>query len=177
MSGPARPTTAAVLVPVYRDAAGEARVVLVVRGPRGVHGGQLGLPGGKAEPGDGSPLETALRETEEEVGLARAEIAVVAELAPVDTRTTGYRVHPFVARVPAHAAWRAREGEIEAVVTPAAAPLLDPAAREVRELLPPSWPGPRGVECVAVEGHVLWGFTLRLLDSVLPRVLAGEWAL
>lgn len=176
MSGPTGPTTAAVLVPVYRDAAGETRVVLVVRGPRGVHGGQLGLPGGKAEPGDGSPLETALREAEEEVGLARAEVAVVAELEPVETRVSGYRVHPFVARVPPDTAWLAREGEIEAVVTPAAGPILDPTAREVRELLPASWPGPRGVECVAVEGYLLWGFTLRLLDVVLPRVLAGEWA-
>jgi 8-oxo-dGTP pyrophosphatase MutT (NUDIX family) len=176
MTDAAGPTTAAVLVPLFRDADGEARVVLVVRGPRGVHGGQLGLPGGKAEPGDRSPLETALRETEEEVGLARSQIHVVAELEPVDTRTTGYRVHPFVARVPGDTAWRAREGEIEAVVTPAAALLLDPSAREVRELLPSSWPGPRGLECVPLGGHVLWGFTLRLLDSVLPRVLAGEWA-
>jgi 8-oxo-dGTP pyrophosphatase MutT (NUDIX family) len=70
----------AVLVPVFRDADGELRLVLVVRGEHGVHGGQLGLPGGRAEVGDRSPLDTALREAEEEIGLRRGEVDVVAAL-------------------------------------------------------------------------------------------------
>jgi 8-oxo-dGTP pyrophosphatase MutT (NUDIX family) len=46
---------AAVVIPVYREQAGDLRLVLVVRGERGVHGGQLALPGGKREPGDATP--------------------------------------------------------------------------------------------------------------------------
>lgn len=163
-------------MPVYRDAQNEVRVVLVVRGAHGVHGGQLGLPGGKVEPGDASLLDTALRETEEEIGLARADIEVIAEIAPLDTHTTGFRVHPFLARVPADAVWHVRAGEIEEVVTARAAAIIDPAARQEREFVSPSSPEPRRAECVAVEGHLLWGFTLRLLDSVLPRLVAGEWS-
>lgn len=169
------PIVSAVLVPVYRDEEGELRVVLVVRGAHGLHGGQLGFPGGKAEPGDGSLLETALRETEEEVGLARAEIEVLGELEPLDTRSTGFRVHPFVARVPADVVWRPRAGEIDGVVTPRVADVADPDLRREEELSSPGWPEPRVAECVPVEGRRLWGLTLRLLDGVAPRLLAGEW--
>jgi len=70
---------AAVLVPVFRDAEGELRVAIVVRADDGsLHGGQLGLPGGKPEPGDSDLLATALREAEEEVGLAPDAVEVIA---------------------------------------------------------------------------------------------------
>jgi 8-oxo-dGTP pyrophosphatase MutT (NUDIX family) len=171
----ASPTPSAVLVPVFRDDEEELRLVLVVRGPAGVHGGQLSLPGGKQEPDDASLLDTALRETKEEIGLVRNEIEVLAALAPVDTRTTGFRVHPFLARVRAPERWSLAAGEIAGVVTPPVRTLADPAARSEAVLSFPSWPEPRRVECVPLDGHVLWGLTLRLVDAVLPRLLAGEW--
>lgn len=170
------PRASAVLVPVYRDERGDLRVVLVVRGVQGIHGGQLALPGGKPEPADRGLRDTALRETEEEIGLPADDIEVIAELDPVDTRTTGWRVHPFLARVPANARWRPQPGEIAAVVTPLASALADPARRRTRVLSFPTWPQPRPAECVDVDGHLLWGLTLRLLDTVLPRLLAREWA-
>jgi 8-oxo-dGTP pyrophosphatase MutT (NUDIX family) len=61
---------AAVLVPVYRAQDGELVVVLVRRGAGGVYGGQLALPGGQRDPGDVDLAATALREAEEELGLA-----------------------------------------------------------------------------------------------------------
>jgi 8-oxo-dGTP pyrophosphatase MutT (NUDIX family) len=168
----------AVLVPVFRDAESELRLVLVVRGSRGLHGGQLGLPGGQTEPHDSSPLATALRETEEEIGLAQEEVAVLAALPPVDTRTTGFRVHPFVARISPPAQWQLAPGEISAVLTPLVSVLADPSAREERRLSFPARPEDRLVESVPIEGgHILWGLTLRLLDPVFPRLLAGEWAI
>lgn len=166
----------AVLVPVFRDDQGELRLVLVVRGSGGRHGGQLALPGGQADPGDGSPLETALREASEEIGLAREQVDVLAALDAVDTRTTGFRVHPFLARIAAPGEWRLSPGEISAVITPAVRALADPTSRSEQELSFATWPEPRVVECVAVEGgQLLWGLTLRLLDPLLPRLLAGEW--
>jgi 8-oxo-dGTP pyrophosphatase MutT (NUDIX family) len=150
---------AAVLVPLFRDAAGELRLVLVVRGERGRHGGQVGLPGGKPEPGDASLLETALREAEEEIGLARDAVEVLAELDPIDSRTTGYRVHPFLASVRAPGRWLLAEGEISGVLTPLVRDVVDRAT-------------PAGV--TLESGQLLWGLTLRILDVALPRVLAGE---
>jgi 8-oxo-dGTP pyrophosphatase MutT (NUDIX family) len=171
----ALPIPSAVLVPLFRDAQEELRLVLVARGPAGVHGGQVSLPGGKKEPADASLLETALRETEEEIGLGRSQVEVLAELAPVDARTTGFRVHPFLARVRAPERWSLAAGEITRVLTPPVRTLADPAARSEAVLSFPSWPEPQRVECIPLDGHVLWGLTLRLLDAVLPRLLAGEW--
>jgi 8-oxo-dGTP pyrophosphatase MutT (NUDIX family) len=171
-------TPSAVLVPVFRDETGELRLVLVVRGARGVHGGQVGLPGGKREPRDASLLETALRETEEEIGLARREIKIVAELAPVNTRTTGFRVHPYLARIRPPAHWQLAPGEVTSVVTPRVRTLADPTARHERLLSFPSWPAPRTVECIVLDdSHLLWGLTLRVLDAVVPRLLAGDWTI
>ena len=168
--------TAAVLLPVYRDVEDELRIVLVVRADDGgQHGGQLGLPGGRPEPGDADLLATALREAEEEVGLMPDTVDVLAELEPLATRATGWLVHPFLGRVPSDTAWRLQETEIVGILTPTARALADPAARSTLPFSSLRFPEPLLVDGIDVEGHVLWGMTLRLLDLVLPRLLAGAW--
>ncbi len=169
------PKLSAVLIPVYRDA-DDVRIVLIERGAGGMHGGQVALPGGKPEPGDASLLDTALREAEEETGLLRSQVTVLAALDPVDTRTSGFRVHPFLARVPGDVCYRPRDGEVAAVFTASARRILDPASRCTRTLDFRGWAEPQSVECVLLEDHrLLWGLTLRILDPLLPRLLAGEW--
>lgn len=168
--------TAAVLVPVFRDADEELRIVLVVRADDGgQHGGQLGLPGGKPEPGDADLLATALREAEEEVGLLPEAVEVVAALEPLATQATGWLVHPFLGRVSPDTRWRLQETEIVGILTPAARILADPASRAMLPFSSLWFPEPLLVDGIDVEGHVLWGMTLRLLDDVLPRLLAGAW--
>jgi 8-oxo-dGTP pyrophosphatase MutT (NUDIX family) len=171
-----RRRSCAVLAPVFRDRAGELRVLLIKRGTRGIHGGQLGFPGGKREPADGSLLETALRETEEEVGLARAGVKVLARLRPVDGLTSGLRVQGYLASITPPARWRLADGEIVGVLTPTIRALADPGARHEREISFATWPAARRVECVCVErDQLLWGLTLRLLDPVIHPLLDGEW--
>lgn len=170
-------TLAAVLVPLFRDARGDLRVLLVQRGMRGLHAGQIGFPGGKHEPDDRSMLETALRETEEEVGLEREQIVILSSLEPLDTRTTSFRVHPFLARITPPSSWRLDGREIVGVLAPSMRELADPGARAERELSFPTWPGTLRVPSILVDdGQVIWGLTLRVLDAILPRVLSGEWA-
>jgi 8-oxo-dGTP pyrophosphatase MutT (NUDIX family) len=166
---------AAVLVPVFRDALEQLRIVLIVRSDRGLHGGQLALPGGKADADDESLVATALREAEEEIGLAPAEVDVIAELAPVHSGPTRFEVHPFLARIPPDVRWRPSEDEVVDVLTPLVADLGRADAR--RELLFTSARFPDGllVDGIPVGQHVLWGMTLGLLDDVVPRLLAGEW--
>ncbi|MBA3842378.1 MAG: CoA pyrophosphatase [Actinobacteria bacterium] len=167
--------TAAVLVPVFRDAEGRLRIVLIVRTDRGLHGGQLGLPGGKVDDVDESLTATALREAEEEIGLTPADVQVLAELAPVRSGPTAFEVHPFLARIPDEIRWRPNADEVVEVLTPAVDELWDPAIR--RELLFTSAHLPSGllVDGIPVGERVLWGMTLRVLDDVVPRLLAGEW--
>jgi 8-oxo-dGTP pyrophosphatase MutT (NUDIX family) len=165
-----------VLVPLLRDPAGELRVLLVVRfDDGGLHGGQLGLPGGRPEAGDADLRATALREAEEEIGLDRASVEVLAELPALDTRATGWRVHPFVGRIPWRTDWALQEGEIVGVLMPAIADLAEPSVRRTLPFTSVRHATPLLVEGIDLEGHVLWGMTLRLLDVVLPRLLGGEW--
>ncbi len=166
---------AAVLAPLFRDAAGEVRTLLVVRTDHGPHGGQLGFPGGKPEPGDADLLSTALREAEEEVGLDPAAVEVLAALPPLDTLATGFRVHAYVGRVAADTSWRLDAAEVAGILTPPVSLLADPQARATLPFTSNAFPEPLLVEGVDVDGHVLWGMTLRLLDRMLPRLLAGEW--
>jgi 8-oxo-dGTP pyrophosphatase MutT (NUDIX family) len=166
---------AAVLAPVFRDDAGALRTLLVVRADHGRHGGQLGFPGGKPEPGDADLLATALREAEEEVGLDPATVDVLGALDPLDTRATGYRVYAFVGRVSPGTAWRLDATEIVGVLTPEVELLGDPELRETLPFTSRQFPDGLLVEGVDVQGHVLWGMTLRLLDDLVPRLLAGEW--
>ena len=163
------------LVPVFRGGDGRLRLVLIVRTDRGLHGGQLALPGGKVDSDDETLMATALREAEEEIGLVPADVQVLAELDSVRSGPTEYEVHPFLARVPADTQWRLNADEVVEVLTPAVEELWNPEIR--RELLFTSahWPEGLLVDGIPIGDRVLWGMTLRLLDDVVPRLLAGEW--
>jgi 8-oxo-dGTP pyrophosphatase MutT (NUDIX family) len=167
---------AAVLVPVFRDGDGRLRLVLVVRSDHGIHGGQLGFPGGAAEPGDAGLVETALRETEEEIGLVRDDVEVLAALDPIESHVSSFEVHPFLARVPPDARWRLQADEIVGLLTPAVEELALPEARRQLPFSSASIPEML-VDGIPVEDHVLWGLTLRMLDPLIPRLLAGEWTI
>ena len=66
--------------------------------------------------------------------------------------------------------------EVADVVTPAVEELWDPALRRERLFTSARWPEGLLVDGIPVGDRVLWGMTLRLLDDLVPRLLAGEWA-
>ncbi len=165
----------AVLVPVFRDAAGELQVVMVRRGNFGVHGGQLAFPGGKRDPDDATLLATALRETHEEVGLDSAAIEVLAELPPISTRTTGFHIAPFLARVSPSPTWQFAQPEIAEVLEISLCHLADPTTTGQEEWHFPGGAEPELISFWRVGPHYLWGASYRILHPLLPRLLAGEW--
>jgi 8-oxo-dGTP pyrophosphatase MutT (NUDIX family) len=96
MFEPERPLTpAAVLVPLVERA--EGPTVLLTRRTDHLrdHAGQIAFPGGRVDPEDSGPLDAALREAEEEVGLARAAVRTFGQLDVYVTRT-GFEVTPVV---------------------------------------------------------------------------------
>ncbi len=174
-SNPAARIRSAVLVPVFRRDDGDLRILVVRRGARGIHGGQLAFPGGKCEPGDRSPLETALREAEEEVGLAAGEVEVLATLPVIDTLTTGFLIHPFLARIRPPRGWRCQAEEIVEVFELRVRDLSRPEMRREETVQFPTWPQAMRIAFYQVGDHRLWGASFRILEPLLPRLLAGEW--
>ncbi len=95
---PASLRAAAVLVPVIDRAPG-ATVLLTVRTTHlPAHAAEIAFPGGKIEPSDTSPVEAALRETQEEIGLDRSNIEIIGRLDSWRTGT-GYQIEPVLAIV------------------------------------------------------------------------------
>lgn len=128
------------------------------------HAHQASFPGGKLDPGDDGPIDAALREAEEEVGVDRGSVTVV------DTLPGLYMYPSQNAVTPVLAWWRAPhdisaidEFEVARVVRADLDHLLDPACRFTASLPEFGYSSP-GFE---VDGLYVWGFTSMLLDHVL----------
>lgn len=134
------------------------------------HAGQPAFPGGAEDPEDGGPVEAALREATEEVGLDPATVEVLGILPALWLPPSGFVVHPVVAwwREP-HPVDVVDAGEVAAVVRVPLSELTDPENR-FRVVHPSGFTGP----AFQVRGLMVWGFTAGLLAGILT--LAG-WEL
>ena len=168
-------TDAAILIPVYRSKNGELHIVMILRNPGGVHGGQVAFPGGKHDPEDETMLDTALREAREELGLIVQPGDVLAELPMTQTRTTGYRVFPYLARVTIPERWQIAEREIAEILDVRLNDLTRPGAHDNMIERFPTWQKAELVSFYQVGSHRLWGLSYRILHPIIPRLVAGEW--
>ncbi|MEJ3655667.1 CoA pyrophosphatase [Actinomycetes bacterium KLBMP 9759] len=133
------------------------------------HPGQVAFPGGAADPGDGGPIATAMREAEEETGLAPEGVAPLAVLPELFVPPSGFVVSPVIAHWAKPTAVHAVDpGETAAVVRVPLAELVDPASR-IRVAHPSGFTGP----AFLVPGLLVWGFTGGLLSALLDL---GGWA-
>jgi 8-oxo-dGTP pyrophosphatase MutT (NUDIX family) len=148
----------------------------VRRGEGGIHAGQLAFPGGKRELADASLLDTALRETNEEIGIAADAIEVLEALPAVETMTTGFLIFPFLARIVPPRVWSPREGEIAEVIEVKVRDLGRPEAHGEEVACFPGASEPQRIAFYQVGSFRLWGVTYRILQPLLPRLLAGAWA-
>lgn len=164
--------TAAVLV-AFCKRNERLKLVLIRRGGTGLYGGQLGFPGGKTEPGDTSPLETALREAEEEIGISAKSIEVMEPLPVIHTRTTRFRIHPYLVRVSPPETWSVQESEIDEVLEIDVDSVLDPGALGEELMNFPTWQQPEVRKFISVGGDRIWGITYRILKPLLDRLSAG----
>lgn len=159
--------SAAVLVLVFPDARGEARLVLTERlSYDGHHSGEVSFPGGKAEPGDADAAATALREAAEEVGLdaAAAAVRVLGALDEVFIPVSDFRITPIVAVAERTPALTANPAEVGRILTPTAASFLPDATVEVVERTIQGWPLRYGG--YRVDGLHVWGATGRILGQL-----------
>ena len=166
---------AALVIPVYRSSDGELHIVMILRQPGGVHGGQVAFPGGKHDAEDETMLDTAIRELREELGLLIDRADVLAELPIVETRTTGYRVFPYLALIQVPNRWQLAEREIAEIIDVKLSELLQPEAHAKRIEHFSTQQRPQQVSSYQVGAHRLWGLSYRILHPVIPRLMEGEW--
>lgn len=167
---PASPIAAAVLVPIVDRESG--LTVLLTRRASHLknHAGQVSFPGGRIEPDDLNPVEAALRETQEEIGLAREHITFAGYLEP-QLVLSGYWVTPVVSFVRPGFELQLDHQEVDSAFEVPLSFILDPANHRARQrqLGPLSVP----VYDLPYEGHNIWGATAGMLMS-LYRLLRAE---
>ncbi len=164
---------AGVLVLLYPDDEGVARVVLTERATRdGLHSGEVSFPGGKAESWDANIVATAMREAAEEVALdvVAAGIRVIGLLERFWIPVSDFEVTPVVAVAQQRPVMAAAPGEVARIVEPGIARFLPDAPIVMVERTIRGRPLRYGT--YDVDGLSVWGATARIL-SQLGAVLAG----
>jgi 8-oxo-dGTP pyrophosphatase MutT (NUDIX family) len=165
----ARITEAAVLVPLV-DRSGRLQLLLTQRTPHlDNHAGQISFPGGRVEEADASREETALRETEEEIGLPRSAVAVLGRL-PVYDNLSGFRITPVVGWIEPPIVLKPDPFEVAAAFEAPLEHFLDTANYQRRNF---HFRGRhRHYLAIPYEGRYIWGATAAMLYS-FARILRG----
>ncbi len=168
---PAAWREAAVLVPVMAREP-EATVLFTLRTQHlAAHSGQISFPGGKIEPGDATPVETAIREAEEEVGIPPAAVTPIS-LLDLHNTGTGFRIVPVLALVDPCFEPDPHPGEVAEVFEVPLSFLME--AENHRSHLR-EWKG-NTVQFYAMEfeHRFIWGATAAILRNLYERLYAGE---
>ncbi len=161
---------AAVLVPVLAEPEGLRLVYTVRKADLQDHAGQISFPGGSMDPSDGSLLETALREAEEEIDLSRDLVEVLGELEEMYIPPSNFRVSPFVGLLPPGAEMVIAPDEVEEIFTVSLKELLSPDTfrralwrRDGRDYEVPVF---------SVDGsrREIWGATAAMTAALLVRM-------
>ncbi|MBM3517445.1 MAG: CoA pyrophosphatase [Alphaproteobacteria bacterium] len=160
-------TAAAVLVPLVDHEAGMTVLLTQRTAHLSDHAGQISFPGGRREPGDRSPCDTALREAEEEVGLTRGHVEVIGQLDVHETGT-GFRITPVVGLVRPGFALAIDPFEVAEAFEVPLAFVLDPRNHQRENGVF------RGVRrefyVLPYEGRYIWGATARMLVNLYDRL-------
>jgi 8-oxo-dGTP pyrophosphatase MutT (NUDIX family) len=161
-----------VLVALFEED-GESHVVLTRRAlSLRAHGGEIALPGGRSEEGE-TPVATALREAQEEVGLASATVRPVGWLSPLVTFASSSSIWPVVGILPERPELRANPREVERAFTvPLKDLVVDGAFLEERWRRGAARPGAEDdgffpIYFFRVPGDLIWGATARVLTELL----------
>ena len=165
---------AAVLVPLFND--GKEYCLLLTKRSNDVlyHKGQISFPGGKPYKTDASLLETALRESNEEIGLDPKDVEIIGELDDTPTTTSGFLISPFVAVIPYPYKFIRNPGEIAEILDVPISALMD-KSRFKQEYMNE---GDETIKTYTYEynGRVIWGATADIIKQLLDTLQSSSGA-
>jgi 8-oxo-dGTP pyrophosphatase MutT (NUDIX family) len=156
---------AAVLVPIVNRPQGASMLLTLRTAHLTDHAGQISFPGGRVDPEDNNPMETALRETEEEIGLSRQHIEIIGSL-PDYLTGTGFRVTPVVALVQPPFDLAADTFEVAEIFEVPFSFLMNGANHQRRSAEFPNHPGRRSFYAMPYEDYFIWGATAAMLRNL-----------
>jgi 8-oxo-dGTP pyrophosphatase MutT (NUDIX family) len=163
-------SAAAVLVPLVQRNGRLHTILTERRHDLRQHAGEIAFPGGRRDGADAGLLHTALRESQEEIGLAPEKVRVLGALQPISMLSTGYGVYPFVGAIPTRQRLQPSEHEVASLIDVAVDELQ--SGHQRRRLM-------RGdtviwTDAYVVGQHVVWGATARIVADLIERLqLAG----
>ena len=150
---------AAVLVVIY----GKTPVIVMTEKPKSMkfHAGEISFPGGKLDTNDSNLLDTALRETSEEIGLNVSKNEIIGQLNPVKTLTTGFLILPFVCmleQIPP----LVTNSEVEKILHIPLSPFLQTVAKDCD----PSHNLMNEMYTFEYQKQIVWGASARILKQI-----------
>ncbi|MEJ7804867.1 MAG: CoA pyrophosphatase [Telluria sp.] len=166
-----RMTAASVLIPLVLRPEGLTLLLTQRTAHLTDHAGQISFPGGRAEDDDASAIETALRETQEEIGLDRSHIDILGTL-PEYVTGTGYKVTPVVALVTPPFALTPDANEVAEIFEVPLAFLMNGAHHQRLSVELPEGAGRRTFYAMPYERFYIWGATAGMLRNLFHLLRA-----
>ena len=155
---------ASVLIPLVARPEGLTMLLTRRTDHLSTHAGQISFPGGRAEEADSSPVDTALREAQEEIGLARRHVEIIGQL-PDYLTGTGYHVTPVVGLLTPPFTLTADAGEVAEIFEVPLAHLMNGAHHQRLSVDLPAG-GRRSFYAMPYERYFIWGATAGMLRNL-----------
>ena len=133
------------------------------------HSGQVSFPGGVIEEGDKSAMDTALRESEEEIGISRNNVQVIGQLNPFNT-STGYIVFPIVGIIDSLDKLSRNSIEVDRIFCIPLAWLCDPEHSRIQEFFGADGKIRDAWFFDLYEGELLWGITAKITKDLIEII-------
>lgn len=164
------PKLAAVMALFYPSADTTKLLLILRKTYQGVHSNQIGFPGGKVEQEDHNMVHTALRETEEEVGVPQEAVTVIKTLSEVYIPPSNFLVQPYLGLYAHPKPFVLQEEEVAALVE---IPLLDflDNRNEIEQQMKTSYSDKIIVPAFELGGHTVWGATAMMLNEIKDLLL------
>lgn len=160
------PNMAGVMVVFYPNESDKTNFILILRKTyKGVHSNQVGFPGGRMEIFDKNLKHTALRETEEEVGIPQEKVEIVKKLTKLYIPPSNFWVHPYVGLIEKTPILVPQISEVEKILEINIDELLNDKSL-IKQKLSTSYASNIEVPAFSLSGHIVWGATAMMLSEL-----------
>lgn len=129
------------------------------------HAGQIALPGGRIENGE-TALETALRETGEEIGITPDQVEILGALSEIYVQVSGFQIHPFVGWLNGRPIFTINKNEVEKTISLP----LETLQNIIKETEIETFTGHLKVPCFKFENEIIWGATAMILSEFYDTI-------